>query len=282
MNSLDHAQRRLDAAFVLELERDGHRYAVRPELSFACTLKMVQMMKVITLHTFNTREDVDHEFAAICETMRVRTPHKVVQTDGRIVVVCGGRNSLRGVTREMCDDLCEWGKLHRNAHSLTRHVPQHGKAIGEAVRALEDVCAQVAREHAADYVLVNVLYENHYSSIASYPKNIDGLWRCHSVCHTVDGEAHKRVSLRDHPFELGHAPDMHYSGLILRHDPTVAMCCLTARAVDLCAVIGVRAAAVRRELERLDEKGLLAYEYWMWRYVRRNELRGEKRCCAIL
>lgn len=280
MNSFHHAQRSLDAAFVFE--RDETKYTVQAELSFACTLKMVQLMKVITLHALQTREDVGREFASICDTMGVKTPHKVVQTDEYVVVVCGASKYLKGVTPKMCADLCAWGKLQRRSHSLTRNLPKHGKTITLAVGALEGVCAELAREHGADYVLINVLYENHYSSIASHPKNIDGLWRCHSICHTIDECNHKRVSLRDHPLELSHAPDMHYSGVILRRDPTVAMCCLTARAADLRDAIVARAADVQMQLELLDEKGLLGYEYWMWRYVKLSEMRTVRRCCALM
>ena len=280
MNSFHHVQRRLDAAFVFE--RDEARYKVRHELSFACTLKMVQLMKVLALHTFHTREDVQREFATICAAMGIKAPHRVVPLDGYVVVACGASKALKGVAPEMCVDLCAWGALHGRAHSLTKDMRKDGKTIALAVRALEDVCAEVARGHGVDYVLINVLYENHYSSIASHPRNIDGLWKCHSVCHTIDGDAHKRVSFRDHPFELRHAPEMHYSGVVLWREPTVVMCCLTARAVDLRDAIAAHAAEVQMQLERLDEKDLLGYEYWMWRYVKRPVLRAEKKCCALM
>ena len=280
MNSFDHIRPKLDAAFVFE-HNDGI-FVPKPALSFACTLKMVQLMKVISLHTFNTLENIVQEFSTICTTMDIKTPTRSVSINGFMVIICGPTKIINNVTPEMCVDLCQWGVLYTNTHLLTRRAPQRLRDILQVVNTLEKICEDVAKQNGAEYVLVNVLYDNHYSSIASYPKRIDGLWKCHSVCHTIDDDTHKCVSFRGHPLELRHTPDMHYSGVVLHQDPKVVMCCLTSREVNLLNVLRSRATEVQREIKHLAENDLLTYEYWMWRYVKRHEIRRERKCCAFM
>ena len=280
MNSFEHIKAQIDAVFVFCKSNHGH-YICNHSKSMPFTLQMLQLQKVLALHTFEACEQIENDYQIIRRTMGIATSAALFEFDDQVALVCA--HKAKQITHEVCYDLCAWiEKMSECQVQFTNQGATQNVQLN-IVKNLEKLCAEFAKENSAEYVLINVLYENHYASIASYPHCVDGLWSCHSVCHKSEHLTHNPVSFENHPFELSHTL-MYYSGVVNSENPTVTICALSYKQESLVECLLQLSNEADGPIKILRDAGLLSYEYWMWRYMKPFYLHPptSKRCCVLM
>lgn len=280
MNSFEHIKAQIDAVFVFSKSNHGH-YICNHSKSMTFTLQMLQLQKVIALHTFEACEQIENDYQIIRRTMGISTGAVLFELDDQVALVCA--HKVKQITHDICHDLCAWvEKMSECQVQFAIQGATRNTQLG-IVKDLEELCAEFAKKNNAEYVLINVLYEHHYASIASYPLCVDGLWRCHSVCHESEHLTHKSVSFENHPFELSHSL-MYYSGVVNSENPTVMICALSYKQESLVECLLQLSNEANGSIKILRDSGLLSYEYWMWRYMKPFSLQAQtsKRCCVLM
>lgn len=282
MNSFEHIRSKIDGVFVFSQSNHGHYICDHSE-SMVCTLEMLKLQNVLSLHTFETSEQIKTGYALIRKAMKIRSKASLFRLQEKVVLVC---SCGAKITHDTCHDLCAWIRK-MSEKKPTLNTFERNIQLG-VVQDFEKLCSDFAQTNSAEYVLINILYADHYASIASYPVHIDGLWRCHSICHHSVDLTYKEVSLENHPFELSHTT-VYYSGIVHSNEPTIMVCALSTKQGSLVDGLAKLSSEIDMGIKLLKDTGLLSCEYWMWRYIKPFSLNSNvntksvnTKCCLLM
>ena len=265
---------------IVFLNKINDKYSVDTTTSTVCSMSFLNAYKTILAKNINSESD-------ILSCSKPTKNHKCTLYTFSTLLIFLQHPKSKKISKDECIHYY-YHKMNFKIHELclnTIHEATLLKKIGDSLR---NVCEQIYINTDAEHVLVNVLFDNHYACLESYPKQISHIWKCHSVCHAIHGDTFlPNIDISDHPLDSMTCNSCSYSGIIIDEENKVMLCCLASNGKNHVQTLNKHKASIQKCVQILVNNDMLTKGTWEdSMYMKIDHLEAKKPCstkhCQIL